>query len=162
MKACYKCKISKSLESFRLKKVRGVYKHSTVCKDCESLQKKEYYLKNKDKILERNRYRSQTLEAKNKRKEYLLKYLKEKKDTIKEKMREYYKENKYTLLRKISNYKKTQDGKISSRASTNKRRSNKISRDDGTVTKYTLDVLLNHQDNKCFYCKKLLKFSQVF
>ena len=159
MKECYKCKVTKPLDMFRLKKSRGIYKPATVCKECESLQKKEYYLKNKDKILEVNRERYSTPESKEKRKEYLIKYSKDKEKALKEKMRKYYKENTNILLKKVAEYKKTQNGKISLRASTNKRRSQKLEKDDGTVTKYTLDILLQLQNNKCFYCKKDLDFS---
>lgn len=159
MKVCYKCKINKPLDMFRMKKARGVYKSATICKECESLQKKEYYLKNKDKVLKANRERDRSPEAKERRKKYLEKYTKDKKQFLKEKMQRYYKENTATLLKKVSEYKKTNNGKISTHSSTNKRRSQKLEKEDGSVTKYSLDILLLVQGSTCFYCKKDLDFS---
>lgn len=154
MKICSKCEVEKSIEDFRLKKVRDTYKPSSICKVCESKQKKEYYLNNKSSILNRRKEVRATPEAKEKRKKYLSKYLKENKEEIKEKFQKYYKENREHLLKKASEYKKTKDGKISSRASSSKRRNASLDNADGTITKHSLDTLLQIQDNQCFYCKK--------
>ena len=155
MKICNKCKIEKSLEDFRLKKERCTYRFNSACKECESKQKKEYYLNNKSSILNRKKKEIiATPEAKEKRKEYLLKYYKENKEKIKETMQKYYKGNREQLLKKASEYKKTKDGKISSRASSGKRRDASLDNADGTITKHSLDTLLQIQNNQCFYCKK--------
>lgn len=163
MKVCNKCEVEKSLEDFRLKKVRGTYKPNSVCKACESEQKKEHYLINKSSILNRRKEKRATPEAKEKRvtpeakekrKKYLSKYLEENKKEIKEKLQKYYKENREQLLKKASEYKKTKDGKISSRASSGKRRNASLGNADGTITKHSLDTLLQIQNNQCFYCKK--------
>lgn len=169
MKICNKCKVEKSLESFRLKKVSGTYKPNSICKDCESKQKKEYYLNNRSDVLKRRKETIITPEAKEKRKKYLERYREENKEEIKEKLQKYYKENKEEfkekfqkyykenseqLLKKASEYKKTKDGKVSSRASTSKRRNASLDNSDGTITKYSLDTLLQIQNNQCFYCKK--------
>ena len=154
MKVCNKCKVEKSLKDFRLKKVRGTYKPNSVCKACESEQKKEHYLINKSSILNRRKEKRVTPEAKEKRKKYLSKYLEENKKEIKEKLQKYYKENREQLLKKASECKKTKDGKISSRASSSKRRNASLDNADGTITKHSLDTLLQIQNNQCFYCKK--------
>ena len=154
MKICSKCEVEKSIEDFRLKKVRDTYKPSSICKECESKQKKDYYLNNKSIILNRRKEIRATPEEKEKRKKYLSKYLKENKEEIKEKFQKYYKENREQLLKKASEYKKTKDGKISSRASSSKRRNASLDNDDGTITKHSLDTLLQIQNNQCFYCKK--------
>ena len=154
MKICNNCKVEKSLEDFRLKKERCTYRFNSVCKECESEQKKEYYLNNKSSILNRKKEIIATPEAKEKRKEYLSKYYKENKEEIKEKMQKYYKENREQFLKNASEYKKTKDGKISSRASTSKRRNTSLDNADGTITKHSLDALLQIQNNQCFYCKK--------
>lgn len=154
MKICNKCKVEKSLEDFRLKKERCTYRFNSACKECESEQKKEYYLNNKSSILNRKKEIIATPEAKEKRKEYLSKYYKENKEEIKEKMQKYYKENREQFLKNASEYKKTKDGKISSRASTSKRRNTSLDNADGTITKHSLDALLQIQNNQCFYCKK--------
>lgn len=155
MKICNKCKVEKSLEDFRLKKERCTYRFNSACKKCESEQKKEYYLNNKSSILNRKKKEIiATPEAKEKRKEYLSKYYKENKEKIKETMQKYYKENREQLLKNASEYKKTKDGKISSRASTSKKRNTSLDNADGTITKHSLDALLQIQNNQCFYCKK--------
>lgn len=154
MKICNKCEVEKSLEDFRLKKERSTYRYNSSCKKCESEQKKEYYLNNKSNILNRKKERIVTPEAKEKRKEYLSKYYKENKEKRKEIMQKYYKENREQLLKNASEYKKTKDGKISSRASASKRRNASLDNADGTITKHSLDVLLQIQNNQCFYCKK--------
>ena len=154
MKICNNCKVEKSLEDFRLKKERGTYRTNSICKECESKQKKEYYLNNRSAIIKSRKETIVTPEAKEKRKKYLLKYYKENKEEKKEKSKKYYKENREQLLKKASEYKKTKEGKISSRASASKRRNASLDNDDGTITKHSLDTLLQIQNNQCFYCKK--------
>ncbi len=154
MKICNKCKVEKSLEDFRVKKERGAYRTNSSCKECESKQKKEYYLNNRSTIIKRRKEAIVTPEAKEKRKKYLSKYYKENREERKEKSKKYYKGNREQLLKKASEYKKTKDGKISSRASNSKRRNASLDNDDGTITKHSLDILLQIQNNQCFYCKK--------
>ena len=154
MKICNNCKVEKSLEDFRLKKERGTYRTNSICKECESKQKKEYYLNNRSTIIKSRKEAVVTPEAKEKRKKYLSKYYKENKEEKKEKFQKYYKENREQLLKKASEYKKTKDGKVSSRASASKRRNASLDNDDGTITKHSLDTLLQIQNNQCFYCKK--------
>lgn len=48
--SCYLCKVEKPLTEFA-KHATGKYGVNTTCKLCKSIYKKEYYLKNKDKIL---------------------------------------------------------------------------------------------------------------
>ncbi len=49
IKECSVCKISKSTDNFFIEKCKGNIR--AMCKDCSSLKRKEYYIKNKDKII---------------------------------------------------------------------------------------------------------------
>lgn len=83
MKTCTKCKIEKELGEFGLcKKSKGGLKSN--CKECRSIEGKEYVLNNKQKI-----------------KEYKLKNY----EYIKKKNREYYLKNKESISEKFKTYK---------------------------------------------------------
>lgn len=58
------------------------------------------------------------------------------------------------------NYHKTESGKLSSRVNAQKRRANKISTSDGTVTAQALENLKELQNNKCYYCNCELLFTE--
>ena len=87
MKVCIKCGIEKDLIFF--------VKAKNSCKECESLYKKEYALKNKDKLKEKNK-----------------KYYSEKKDQIKEREREKYNINKEKKLKYQKEYSEENKEKI--------------------------------------------------
>jgi hypothetical protein len=99
MKECIKCSIVKEIDLFP--------KFGNICKDCKSIYIKEYYQKNKNEILEKekkkyldnreDRIKKQIIYVSDKKEEkslYLKEYRKRKKVDISEKRKKYNEKNK--------------------------------------------------------------------
>lgn len=124
MKICYTCKKEKNILDFSKNKAKkDGYSHN--CRNCESaikkdrynksekkstykrneltlIKKKEYYLNNKEKILEnRKEYYN---ENKEKIKECHANFYREHKDTIIEDQKEYYNKNRGKIIKKVVDY----------------------------------------------------------
>lgn len=147
MKVCSKCKIEKEDYLFRKGKNKdGLY---SSCKVCEGLQKKDYYLKNKDKVKETHKIYSNKKESKALRK--LRGNLPKNKESRKQYSTSYYLRNADKLKKYASVYKKTENGKLSTINSRKHRNiKNKI------IPSTDLKLLLEKQKNTCFYCKNPL------
>ena len=164
MKTCNCCKITKPLTEFSIKKSTkdGYY---GFCKQCKAEKDKEYrivnkaklkdkqaakYKDNKEAILEkrRKRYQEATPEMVEKRKEVKRKYTQNAPEEVKQRKKEYDKK-----------YFASEAGKITTMKSVHKRRAQKVSSEDGTVTSQALDKLKEEQDYKCKYCGSALDFS---
>jgi hypothetical protein len=115
-KTCSKCKVEKNIEMFQTRK-DSKDNHRSYCKECQSKQKKEYTVTNKDKITKaKKEYQSKNVDK-------LKKYYKEyynnnrdarkikdkqrydsKKNEINQKNRESYHKNKRERLKKCKEY----------------------------------------------------------
>jgi len=164
MKICNNCNETKPYEEFPKKSSTkdGYYGFCKICKaikdkkyrdtNKEMLVKKsiKYRNINKEKIAKRNkdRYHSLTpekvMERKNKKREYN----KNAPEAVKKRKQEYDKK-----------YFSSEAGKITTAKSAHKRRAQKISTEDGTVTSQALEELKISQNHKCAYCKCELDFS---
>ena len=107
-KTCSRCKIEKLSNMFQKRKESkdGL---RAMCKECQSKQKKEYSIKNKEKILQNKKdYQSKNTE---KLKEYCKKYYRDNKDARKTQDKIRYENNKEEINRKNreSYYKNKQD-----------------------------------------------------
>lgn len=90
---------------------------------------------------------------------YMKKYMKKyTQDNVKIYMKEYYKKNKEKILANVKNWNSTESGKASSVIKSAKRRALKLSTEDGTITKESLQQLRELQNNKCYYCECELNF----
>lgn len=70
-KICSVCKNKKDVEEFnRTSSGKGIYGRGRTCKTCQSVKNKEYRIKNRDTILEKNKARYRTEEGKKKYLEY--------------------------------------------------------------------------------------------
>jgi len=134
-KICTKCKIKKELENF-VKKKNGLYGLDSVCKICKSNINKAYREQNKKKlsIYDKEKYLNNCI-------------------SIKKSVSKYYINNKKKRKSYNKIYRLTENGRMSDRLHSLKRRALKLSTSDGTITKYNLDLLLSIQNNKCYYCK---------
>ena len=95
MKICNKCDIEKSIDEFpKCKRNKSGYLN--VCKICNSNYKSEYYLKNREEILDKNK-----------------KYAKCNRSSVKSYKSKYYKENKEIILeRSTLSYNLNKESKI--------------------------------------------------
>ena len=112
MKICIKCNESKSYEFFtKQKSYKDGYKKT--CKTCLNKNFKEYYLNNKEKLIEKKK--KYNLENKENLKEYyklyylnnnkqIKEYQKENKENIAKRKKEYYLNNKEKTLETIRKY----------------------------------------------------------
>lgn len=101
-KACATCKKTKPMSDFRM--CNEADGHAYSCKECEKKYKREYYLKNKQRILEKSRkYRTENKEEYQAyKKDYYLKN----KERILKYGKEYTEKNKeYVLARRRQTYK---------------------------------------------------------
>lgn len=90
-KVCNKCNCEKSIDSFQKQK-DGKHGVRPECKDCSSLKKKEYYLRNKQKIQEYQRLNKDSIDSRRKT------YLNENKEYISDRHRNYYDKNRDHIL----------------------------------------------------------------
>lgn len=90
-KVCNKCNCEKSIDSFQKQK-DGKHGVRPECKDCSSLRKKEYYLRNKQKIQEYQRLNKHSIDSRRKT------YLNENKEYISDRHRNYYDKNRDHIL----------------------------------------------------------------
>jgi len=123
MKTCTKCKQSKQLSEFNKNKN---YKDgfSYVCRNCKKIEQKEYRLVNKETISIKRKLSIPTIHS------------------IK---------SKTTSQRKWRRNNKEMQ-RENARRSDNKRRALKVSTENGTITKESLDKLLILQHKECHYC----------
>lgn len=155
MKICSSCKEEKELELFRNHKLKKDGKNYQ-CKDCEKKQKQEYYLKNKEKICEKNKAYRNTENGK--------KSLKKRSKTMilsgkrKECSRKHYLKNVDKIKQQSALYKLTEYGRSRLYLLLRERRALKKSTSDGTITYESLEKLKIDQDNKCKYCNNALDF----
>lgn len=96
VKKCCRCKETKGEDGF--------HRNTGSCKVCEKTRKRSIYLKNKDKILQRNR------EWKKANREYYLKKESERyfrnKEEINEKQRLHYRQNKDQYTKRVLEYRR--------------------------------------------------------
>lgn len=164
MKVCTKCKCEKDNCNFHKRKSSkdGLY---TICKQCKhdidktyrelnkeilAKKSKERREQNKEKYatLRKEKYKLATSEEVEERKRKKREYNKRKAEEVKERKRKYDKE-----------YFASEKGKITTAKSVHKRRAQKLSSDDGTVTSQALTELKEKQKYRCRYCNNLLDFS---
>lgn len=164
MKTCTQCNETKEETAFH-KQTRSKDGYSNTCKLCKSaIDKKyrennkeaiktkniEYRKNNKEKIAKRQRkqYHEATSEEVEKRREAKRKYRQNAPEEVKQRKKEYDKK-----------YFASEAGKITTMKSIHKRRAQKLSSEDGTVTSQALDKLKEEQSYQCKYCKCELDFS---
>jgi len=83
--------------------------------------------------------------------------IKNKKD-ISERRKKFYKENSKRLIQEKRDYYNTESGRQIRRINNAKRRALSETTADGTITKESLQLLLNRQDNRCHECNEKLDF----
>ena len=126
---------------------------------------KRYYLKNKEKIAKAGKgyyeensamiaekaklYRENNAE---KRRGVQKKYRNKNKEKIKIINSNYRIENEEEIKRKEKEYRNTEYGKECKRIDCRKRRALRRTTADNTITKESLDTLLQSQNNKCYHC----------
>lgn len=149
----------------------------SACKECMNKQKKEWALNNPIRARDYAReysqqhreeikeYRELTKDHRNKRrrengynKETRAKWTLENKDKIKERNKKWYADNIESIRIKSKAYRQSDVGRVVCTAKTQKRRAILKSLDDGTVTKESLFLLKEKQDNKCYHCGCELDF----
>ena len=164
MKECNCCKVTKPFSEFGVKKSTkdGYY---GFCRQCKAKKDKEYREANKDKLKDkyikkykdnkeeilakrRKQYNEATPEEVKKRKEAKRIYSQNAPEEVKQRKKEYDKK-----------YFASEAGKITTMKSIHKRRAQKLSSEDGTVTSQALDKLKEEQNHQCKYCKCELDFS---
>jgi hypothetical protein len=111
-KKCTRCSIEKSLDEFDNNKTTKDGKASA-CKTCLKEYKKEYYLKNKTKILKNVKNYSDS--NKEKIKDYQKKYFNLNKENLYQKQKEYKKLNDKEIKNYLENYRKENKEKIKSK-----------------------------------------------
>ena len=164
MKYCCKCNVSKSFDSFH-KKCNSSDGFSTICKECKRALDKAYREENKEKLakqfkdkyykdlevtraLAREKYKNASDEAKVKRKLTKKEYNKNLPEHVKERKKNYDKE-----------YFSSETGKLVIANSVHKRRAQKLSSCDNTITSQSLEELKKSQEYLCKYCGCALDFS---
>jgi hypothetical protein len=97
MKICVKCNIEKSLENFRYRKDTNRYEG--ICNECNKKQKKEYYLNNREKIMNKSNlyYKENTEKVLIKRK----KYVEDNFELIKKRKSDYHIKNAEKIRKKV-------------------------------------------------------------
>ena len=165
MKQCTKCNEVKPISEVHVKS-KAPDGHTKTCKLCKSKIDKEYRETNKEKL------KTKSLEYRHKNKEELSKRRKEKYHSATEeevKIRKIkkliYNQNapEHVKQRKKEYDKKyfaSEAGKTTTLKSVHKRRAQKLSTEDGTVTSQALELLKKEQDYKCKYCSEELDFSE--
>ena len=167
MKKCNHCNITKSINDFP-KKTSSPDGHYTFCRQCKAIKDKAYREANKQKLKVKAKeyaYRnSEGIALKNK-----LKYHSASPEEVeirKEKKRVYnlnapasVKERKRSYDR---DYFASEAGKLVTTRSIHKRRAQKLSSSDESITNKALQALKMSQNFECAYCSKLLDFSIPF
>jgi 5-methylcytosine-specific restriction endonuclease McrA len=166
MKICSKCKIEKPLVDFHIKNASKDGRAST-CKCCKAQVDKEYRIKNdsilkekskqyreinKDVMIEKRKvkYYSMSEEDKIKRAEKKALYNKQAPEYVKQRKKEYDKQ-----------YFSSAAGKLVTLRSIHKRRAQKLSSEDGSITSKSLEALKEAQNFECIYCRMPLDFSKT-
>lgn len=138
MKICKKCNIEKDIENF--------YKGKNICKKCYNDKRKEYRIKNKDNIKQKDKVYYENNKEKRKlyhklwrdnnkdkikkyinkdfQKEYYKKWCEENKEYKKQKDKEYYENNKGIIKKKSNEYRLTDNYKDNRKKYRNSRRKN--------------------------------------
>ena len=157
MKVCNQCKTEKPLSSYN-KKSSAKDGHYHTCKPCKASIDKDYRDRNKERLklnnslyrkenrsaiaaTNRKRYYSCTSEEIEERKRKKREYAKNSSEEVKQRKREYDKA-----------YFASEAGKKVTALSAKKRRAQKLSSEDGTITYQSLEALMTSQDSKCKYC----------
>lgn len=114
MKTCIKCEIEKEYSEFhKYKQSKDGYRY--VCKICRKEEKKEYYLKNYDKISvynteywlsNKDRITPRVIKWRKDNKDKVKKYQKKYETNNQEKLKKYRKENKHLSNGRIKKYEK--------------------------------------------------------
>ena len=124
MKYCNGCKTEKKRELFSKDKSKSDGK-KTLCKECVSDRDDGY--------------------SESRKKYYLENQTKNKKD-----QKEYYEKNKEKISERMKKYGKLDRVRESQKIHNAKRRALKISTEDGSITKQSLQELRELQNNKCY------------
>ena len=114
-KICTKCQREKDVEQFSLIISRGKRCLSARCKDCVSEYKREHYLKNRDKYLDKAKaQRERDPEG---YKAYMREYHADHSEELKQKHKEYMSNEKARELRNLTGkrYRETSEGKFKER-----------------------------------------------
>lgn len=133
-----------------------VKKHCLDNKDKKAKYYREHYLKNKNRITQRNKkYYKENI---NFYKEYKSKWYDENKERLRLKQKEYSKKNCAKIRKKSAKWKEEnpEKTKMNARIYSNRRRA-KITKVGGEHTKEQIIFLLNKQKNKCQTCKSSIK-----
>ena len=91
-KICYKCKVEKSVNEFRLQKSKDKYRYCSWCKMCEKAYSKEH----------RKKYYE---EHKEKEKLYNIEYRKRNEEQIKKSKKLYYEKNRENIIERVNKWK---------------------------------------------------------
>ena len=161
MKKCSKCKISKPLTCFS-NRAASKDKHYHTCKPCKSIADKEYREANKEKL------RLQSIDYRRKNKVAIAKTNKLRYDSAtpdevvlraslkKERNAKAPEEVKQRKRDYDKKYFASSAGRKVIALSAKRRRAQKLSTEDGTITHQSLALLMDSQDGKCSYCGTLL------
>ena len=142
-KRCTKCKILKTLEEFdRCSSCKNGRRER--CKEC----RKTEYQDNREEIIKRAKINY--IKNKPKIQKYKKEYAQKNKTKLSKKLKKYYKENKDRLRENGKKY--YQKNKDLFLIASRKRKALKKSSSDGTITKSSLEELLQKQNNKCHHC----------
>lgn len=164
MKICNCCKEEKEYSEFP-KKSSTADGYYGFCKSCKSTKDKEYreknagaleakrkekYYKDHESTLKktRERYHNASEETKEKRKSTKVEYNKNASEEVKNNKKLYDKA-----------YFSSEQGKLVTLRSIHKRRAQKLSTSDNSITNKALENLKISQDYKCVYCDCNLEFS---
>lgn len=160
MKTCTKCNTEKDESCFKVRKERKGALNS-MCRDCCSIQRREYKDKNKEKLRQNNKeYYDRTKEStrekkrlyreKNKEKQRIQKqiYRQNNKDRIKERTRLYEQNNKEKIAKRKKEYSKKNPEK------TEQRRRKWVEQNKEKVCEYSRNYKQNNQDKELEYRKK--------
>ena len=164
MKICTKCQELKPKTEFHKKK-SGEDLLVSVCKMCKSKLDKAYRDANKEKIHAYNvrKYHADPEKVKARNKNYRDTLTPEKRAAIKVRKAEYNKNAPKEVKERKKEYDKqyfaSEAGKLVITKSVHKRRAQKLSSDDGTVTSQALEELKITQNQLCAYCGTLLDFT---
>lgn len=164
MKTCYVCKKEKSYSEFH-KSSRQKDGYAQLCKYCKAKQDKEYREKNKEKLQEYcAAYYENNKEQLNASRKARYYNATPQEVVVRQRKKQEYNQNAPTHVKERKQrydkkYFASEKGKITTAKSVHKRRAQKISSEDGTVTSQALEELKVEQNNTCRHCGCLLDFS---
>lgn len=149
-KICTNCKVNKSLKEFHRDTTKEDGRRSQ-CKNCHSIYKKVYRVKNKQRILDRDK----KYYAKNNKKiiKYQKNYRAENKPKILEAAKKYYAKNKEKIRNKQAEYFKTDKGKLAKVKSEHNSKIKKIN-SINNLTSRESNIILSLQQYKCICCEQ--------